>query len=110
MNKHAPISLGIELELRNILLALKKVTDPYQLGTQLGIATHYLQEFEYDYPKDIERQKIEVINFWLDNNEDCSWEVLADAVKGMGGYGKIVDSLRELHRRARATNIIHDEH
>ena len=105
MDKHAPIyiSLGTELKVPNILLALEEVTDPYQLGTQLEIKPHHLKVFEHDYP-DIERQKIEVIDFWLNNNVECSWEVLANAVERMERYGKVVDSLRELHRRACATS------
>ena len=99
MDKHAPISLGIELKVPNILLALKEVTDPYQLGTQLDIDTNHLKTFENNHPKCIDRQKIEVIKFWL-NNKECSWKILADAVEHMDCHKRVVDSLNELHLRA----------
>lgn len=95
-------SLGIELTVSNILLALEKVTDPYLLGIQLGIEPHLLETFKVKHhlqSTDTERQKIEVIKLLL-NNKNCSWKTLADAVKDMNNHGKVVDSLTELHRRA----------
>ena len=96
----AILSLGTELTVPNILLALKEVTEPYLLGIHLGIYPHHLKVFEYDHPKDIERQKIELIKFWLDNHVECSWKVLADAVKCMGCHRKVVHSLWELHLKS----------
>ena len=102
MNKHAFISLGIELTVSNILLALEKVIEPQELGIHLGIELHQLKKRHVKYT---ERQKIEVIKLLLNNNAKCSWETLADAVERMNCHGKVVDSLRELHRRAIDTKI-----
>jgi hypothetical protein len=45
--------------------------------------------------KDIERQKIEMIDFWLSNSEpsNCSWGKLAEALKLLGGHSRLVSRL-----------------
>ena len=50
-----------ELSLRDVLVALKKVNKPYQLGTQLKIDSSELDNIEKNYPRDIDRQKTEVV-------------------------------------------------
>ena len=102
---HLSISLGTELKVPNILLALETVTNPYLLGIYLGIEPHHLDYIEHYNYSNIERQKIEIIMFWLDNNVECSWKVLADAVACMGCHQKLVDSLRELQRAAAGVPI-----
>ena len=39
----------------------------------------------------------EVINYWLRNSTECSWEALASAVEKMGGHGNLVKRLRDRH-------------
>ena len=95
-------------DLSSILLKLEEVTNPHGLGIRLGIKPHMLELIEKNHPQCTERQMTEVIRLWLKNKE-CSWKVLADAVEKMNCHGKVVDSLRELHPRAYATNM-QDEH
>ena len=71
-------------------MALKEITKPYQLGMYLGIETYELEKIEENYPRDIERRKIEVINYWLRNSSDHSWEALASAAEKIGGHGNLV--------------------
>ena len=86
-------------QLQDIILALEEVTEPYQLGIHLGIETHKLKMFEKNYPRDIERQKIEVIEYWLRNSAECSWDVLASAVEKIGGHGNLERTLRDKHKK-----------
>ena len=84
-------------QLGEIISAIKEVTDPYILGVQLGIEPHELKKIEKNYPRDIDRQMAEVIEYWLHNNSDCSWGALASAVEKMGGHGNLVKKLRDKH-------------
>jgi hypothetical protein len=37
----------------------------------------------------------EVIEYWLHNSSDCSWEALAGAVEKMGVHRNLVEKLRD---------------
>ena len=87
--------MSSKLDLSNILAALKEVTEPYQLGIQLEINSSILKAIERNHPRDIDRQKTEMIEYWLRNSPDASWTTLANGVEGMGGYANVVETLRE---------------
>ena len=95
--------LIVGLQLWDVLSALEEITEPHNLGIYLGIKEHELEIFEKNYPRDIKRQKIEVMKYWLRNNRDCSWEVLANAVEKMGGHGNLMERLRDKHLKALST-------
>ena len=90
-------------KLRDILVALKEVTKPYQLGIQLGVDSSELDEIEKMYPRDIDRQKTEVIKYWLCNSPDASWTTLANAMERMGGHAKLVVVLRDEEQTSETT-------
>ena len=73
--------------------------EPHQLGIFLCVPPHELDKFEKDHPNDVNRQMTEVIKYWDNNADDCSWEALANAVQKMGKYGNLVKSLREQHSK-----------
>ena len=73
-----------ESDITDIISALKEVTNPHQLGTCLQIERYILEKLKQDRPLKVERQKIEVIRYWLRNNVDCTWGALANAVEIMG--------------------------
>ena len=81
--------------LPDVLAALTEVTKPYLLEIQLKIDSSELKAIEKDHPKDINRQKAEVIEYWLRNSPDASWTTLANAVERMGGHARLVETLRE---------------
>ena len=81
--------------LSDIEVELKAVTDYYQLGLHLEVSREALKKIEENYPK-VERRKSEVISYWKDNFEDCSWEALANAVEKMEGHANLVRRLRAL--------------
>jgi hypothetical protein len=82
-------------DLAEVLAALKEGIKPYKLGIQLKIDSSELDEIERNHPKDIDRQKTEVVKCWLRNSSDASWTTLANAVERMGGHARLVKSLRE---------------
>lgn len=77
-------------------MALSEITQSHLLGVQLGIDAHELEKIEKNYPRDVDRQKLEAIKYWQRNSEDCSWAALATAVEKMGGHGNLVKRLRDL--------------
>ena len=93
-------------DLANILAALKEVAKPYQLGIQLKIDSSELDTIEKDHPRGIDRQKTEVIKYWLRNSPDASWTTLANAVERMGGHARLVETLREKERRSEKPSSI----
>ena len=86
-------------DLAEVLTAIIEVTKPYQLGIQLGIDSSALDKIERNHPGDIDRQKTEVIKYWLCNSPDASWTTLAKAVEGMGGHARLAETLREKKRK-----------
>ena len=80
-------------DLADVLAALTEVTKPYQLGIQLKVDLAELDTIEKNHPRDIDRQKTEVIKYWLRNSPDASWKSLADALERTGGHGKLVERL-----------------
>jgi hypothetical protein len=86
-------------DLADVLTALIEVSKPYQLGIQLKIDVSKLKTIEENYSKDIDRQRTEVIEYWLRNSPDASWTTLANAVERMGGCAKLVETLREKEPR-----------
>ena len=81
-------------DLRDILAALKELNKPYELGLQLSIDSSELDEIEKNRHGDTNRQKTEVIKYWLRNSPDLSWTTLANAVERMGGHARLVEELR----------------
>ena len=74
------------------------MTNWHSLGVQLGIESSVLKRIEKDCCADTERCKTEVIDFWLHNDSEATWNGLADAVEGMGGHAKVVQTLRATHK------------
>ena len=82
-------------DLANVLAALTEVTKPYQLGIQLKIDSSELDVIEGNHPRDIDRQKTEVVKYWLRNSPGASWTTLANAMERMGGHARLAETLRE---------------
>jgi hypothetical protein len=82
-------------QLGEILSAIKEITKPHKLGMHLHIPPHELEKIEENFPRDVDRQRTEVIKYWLRNSSDCSWEALARAVEEMGGHRNLVEKLRD---------------
>ena len=91
-------------QLRDIVLVLKEITNPYLLGIHLGIKPYELEKIEKNYPQDVDTQMAKLIAYWLSDNTDCSWGALASAVEKMGGHGNLVEILRDRNKEALKTS------
>ena len=72
----------------------KEVTRWYALAVQLGIKTSDLKEIEKNCSSDTERCRIEVIDYWLNNDPEPTQSKLAQAVEDMGGHANVAQTLR----------------
>ena len=92
-----PSGVSTCLTLKDVENELKEVraTDWYQLGLQLDITPGKLSEIETDHSGDVQRRKIEVLDWWLRNAREVSWKKLADALEKAGGYGVLAQRLRQ---------------
>ena len=64
------------------------------LGENLGIPDYIIKTLERDAKGDSSSFFSEVINYWLNNDPEQSWEKLADAVQ-MCEYGIIAIEIRK---------------
>ena len=85
------------LTLKEIQNELREVTAAkwYQLGVQLEIPSSTLKTMESNYPCDVHRCMTEVLDWWLRNAPERSWEKLTEALEAMGGYRILVKKLRK---------------
>ena len=74
---------------------LRDITDAYHLGVHLEVPVAKLNEFERDHPRDVARQRTEVVSYWCDNCDNATWDGLAAAVKKLSHHGNLVKKLRE---------------
>ena len=65
--------------LNDLTTELASVGKWYDLGLKLGITSSQLKEIEEDY-HDQKRRKSEMLDRWLRNGENCSWEAIAKAL------------------------------
>jgi len=86
------------LELTYVLNEVQEVTDWYSLGIQLGLKKHVLDTIENDFTR-TQRRKTEMIDCWLKNGLDHTWEELKLAVKEVQTWHSAVKSREEEERR-----------
>lgn len=72
---------------------MAEVVDWFPLGVQLGLKVSKLEQFRMDYPNDAQLCKIKVLDWWLQNVKDRSWETLAEVLETME-YEVIAANLR----------------
>ena len=88
-------------DLGDILADLHEISTPYQLGIHLDIDPSTLRAIEKNHPRDIDRQKTEVIEYWLRNSPSASWTTLAEAMERLGEYKNLVRKLREKEQNSK---------
>lgn len=69
------------LQEKDVINAIKDVSNWRELGIQLGIKFSKLNEFE-QYP--VYDRKLKVVEWWMDNDTDCGWRKLIEALNCMG--------------------------
>ena len=70
------------------------MTEWHQLGVKLEVPPSTLYIIESNHPHDAKRCKTEVLNWWLENALEISWEKLARAVEAVGGHATVAKRLR----------------
>ena len=71
------------LELKDLVLAVKDITDWYGLGLQLSLPEYMLNIIKAERLP-VEESAREMLSKWLDYDPDASWEKLASALEAMG--------------------------
>lgn len=69
--------------LQSLVSELASVEDWHLLGVNLGLQGHQLRVIERTYRGETNRCKSEVLDFWLRNNENPTWEAIIEALDKM---------------------------
>lgn len=94
----------MEFDLRTIVEKLHEVTEWHALGIQLKVPSSTLRAIEQDWPRDAERRKSEMVNAWLRQDSDASWEKLAQALSTVG-YQVLSEELSQLHQKSECHSV-----
>ena len=64
-----------------LLDALKKVDNWFMFGAMLGVPFPQLKKIESHHQKDPDRCKLELLQYWLDNTLDSTWNRIVQALE-----------------------------
>lgn len=81
-------------QLKDLVLILDEV-DWHKLGTQLNVPPSVLSRIDKEY-KDISRKLNEMLQFWLANAEEPSWNVILCAVQRVGDHKNLCLELEHI--------------
>ena len=85
--------------LRVLLEELRSVTDWFTLGTLLGVEHSKLTQIQAEYanfPHVLNRCKIELFSYWLDMCHNPTWDMVANALDGIGAEA-VARNVRKNH-------------
>ena len=71
------------MNLVKLVDVLQKVTDVDDLGLHLGVPKHELEKFRQDFHTTDERKR-EMLQFWLNQTLNPTWERVTTALRAMG--------------------------
>ena len=78
---------------------LQSVNNWYQLGINLDLETHNLDNIQQNYaPQEIDRQRLEMLDLWLRRKLNDTWEDVVSALQEMGEDG-VAESIRQKYIR-----------
>ena len=77
-----PATIGV-LKARNLSFELKTVANWCLLGINLGVPIHELSRIEQTY-RGSERQKLQMLDLWLQRSHAPSWREVVNALELMG--------------------------
>lgn len=60
---------------------LKDVDDWFVFGVKLGVPVKELRKIESSHGREFERCKIDMLEYWLDNTVDASWNEVEQTLK-----------------------------
>ena len=94
----------MEFDARTIIEKLNEVTEWHALGIQLKVPPSTLCTIEQDWPRDAKRRKSEMVNAWLRQDSDASWEKLARALSTVG-YQVLSEELSQVHQKGECHSV-----
>jgi hypothetical protein len=77
-------------QIHDLVICLKDV-DWHQLGTQLKVPSDKLKQIGDEYHG--ARKLNEVLSYWLNNDEEATWETVLKALKRMDCHKSLVSRL-----------------
>ena len=80
-------------KVKDLIYELKEV-DWNQLGIQLNIPRHILRNIDRENPGNESRKLSEVLQYWIDNEPEPSWEKIIQALQRIGGHKNIITSIQ----------------
>ena len=69
--------------IKDLSSELHSVSNWHQLSIKLGLQPYKLCQIEEE-TKDVERQKVEILDLWRQSTLGASWKMLATALREMG--------------------------
>jgi hypothetical protein len=85
------VSLGLELNLTNLVHETREITELSTFAVKLGIPFHIIRGSELDFPRNIERQRIGLLSYWLQSNPNGSWKDITSALRSEAISDRISD-------------------
>ena len=82
-----------DLKLKDLVYELKEV-DWNQLGIQLNVPRHILRNIDRENPGNESRKLSEVLQYWIDNEPEASWEKIILALQRIGGHKNIITNIQ----------------
>ena len=80
-------------KLKDLVYELKEV-DWNQLGIQLNVPRHILRNIDRENPANEPRKLSEVLQYWIDNEPEPSWEKIIQALQRICGHKNIITSIQ----------------
>ena len=68
-------------EFQHLLKSLKNLKDWFLFGAMLGVPVSEPRKIELQHPKELERCKLEMLQYWLDNKLVPTWNEVVKALE-----------------------------
>lgn len=79
-------------ELKHLVVELRGV-DWRGLGVQLDIPGHKLNDIGRENPGNEARKLEIVLQYWIDQGKDVTWETIVKVLQRIGGHGGIINTI-----------------
>ena len=87
---------------QRLLEELNDVDNWFLFGAFLGVPVKQLQKIESSHRGEVERCKIEMLQYWLDNNVNASWK---DVVRALEQTNQLVLAETVKHKYLLSTTV-----
>ena len=91
---------AVKLSVSKLAKRLKEVeTNWMTFGIQLGLDMHTLKTFEDSQPKNLRDNFAEMLQYWLDNSTNPTWQAIFEALECVGNR-RLISQLKLKHKPA----------